>query len=451
MSGLNNVKRGDKVTHNRLGHLCDDNNSVVWPMLIGRSGKSRVLIGRSTAICQHILQLAGSTTPLTLPTGSTCASFHTDNSPATIYSLDFMHGSCNGRTRSLTMAQDQLRQHQPAGGPAASAEAVHTINAEGHSTLAPAHKHHALAQPSPPNAAAANNSLLQPPSLTLTTPSSPDSIHHSQPSSSPTESSPTHRKKSIDHLTVQEATPCRPNGLDAQSRREELSSSTAGTQPVLVKQYSKGSRAASSSNQSTNMKQRRQTRSNQVASEMPSLQKFSFQDILASIDPEVSASIDKIAEICGRSKMSLAHEYSSHLPPQGDLPMPLLQDHTDEIPIPRLEPVEEISSAHEGSVSDSHVPRSGATRLSIAGESSRTVEDLLSAAVTATSAAASHVHSSPAQETSRQAGPQSSYLPQLLAWLRNSQDESSQGSRRNPGAANALQRVLGAHSEPTGP
>lgn len=448
MSGNVNVQRPIKETHYWLGNSCDDSNSSLSRTLIGRRGKYREIIGRSTAICQRILQLAGSTTPLTLPTGSTCASFHTDNSPATIYSLDFMHGSCNGRTRSLTMAQDQLRQHQPAGGPAASAEALHAINAEHHTPLTPAHKH-ALAQPAPPNAA--DNSLLRPPSLALTSPTSTNSIHHFEPPPSPTEPPLARRNKSSDRLIAQEVTPCQSNDLDTQSRREHPSSSTAGTQPVLVKQYSKGPPSASSSGKSTSMKQRRQSRGNQVASDMPSLQKFSFQDILASIDPEVSTSIDKIAEICGRSKMSLADEYSSHLPPQGILPIPILQEHTDDIPIPRLQSVEEISSMREGSAPDSNAPRSGVTRLSIASESTRTMEDLLSAAVIATSAAASHVHSSHAQGDPRQSSAQNSYLPQLLAWLRNSQDESPQASRRNPGAANTLQRVLGTHSEPAAP
>ncbi|KAL9576554.1 MAG: hypothetical protein Q9212_007001 [Teloschistes hypoglaucus] len=346
------------------------------------------------------------------------------------------------------MAQDQLRQHQPAGGPAASAEALHVINAEHHTPLVPAHKH-ALAQPSPPNAA--DDSLLPPPSLTLTKPSSANSIDHFQPPPSPAETPLARHKNSSDYLIAQGVTSPQANALDTQSRRKKASSSTAGTQPVLVKQYSKGPPSASSSSQSTSMKQRRQSRGNQVASDMPSLQKFSFQDILASLDPEVSTSIDKIAEICGRSKMSLADEYSSHLPPQGNIPIPILQDHSDEIPIPRLESVDEVSSTPEGSIPDSNAPRSRVTRLSIAGESTRTIEDLLSAAVTATSAAASHVHSSHAQEESRQSNAQNSYLPQLLAWLRNPQDESPQASRRNPGAANALQRVLGSHAEPAAP
>ena len=50
---------------------------------------------------------------------------------------------------------------------------------------------------------------------------------------------------------------------------------------------------------------------------LPPLSAFSFSEILASIDSDVSADIHKIAEICGKSKLSMANEYGSHLPPHG--------------------------------------------------------------------------------------------------------------------------------------
>ncbi|MCJ1409411.1 hypothetical protein MMC19_003492 [Ptychographa xylographoides] len=53
--------------------------------------------------------------------------------------------------------------------------------------------------------------------------------------------------------------------------------------------------------------------------DLPPPSAFSFSEILAAIDPDVRASIDTIAEICGKSKMSLANEYGSHLPPQAEL------------------------------------------------------------------------------------------------------------------------------------
>ncbi|KAL8687107.1 MAG: hypothetical protein Q9218_006626 [Villophora microphyllina] len=340
------------------------------------------------------------------------------------------------------MAKDQLRQHQPADGPAASAEALHAVPADGDSTPAPKR---ALAQSSYPSAE--SQSLLQPPDPTFILPSSATHIEGPQLNLYPTEPHLARRNASRDRVADQEAALRRLNGLDIEPKSGAASGSVASTQPVLVRQYSKGSQAASNPNQSTKMKQNRHSRGSQDTSGMPSLQSFSFQDILASVDPEVSGSIDKIAEICGRSKMSLADEYSSHLPPQGHLPVPLLQDHVEGVPIPRLEPVEEVSSTHEGSVQGAHTTYSRATRLSIAGESMRTMEDLLSTAVTATSGAASHVHSSPAPGNTRRSGPQSSYLPQLLAWLRISRDGSAQTSRRDSMAANALQRALSSGTD----
>jgi len=53
--------------------------------------------------------------------------------------------------------------------------------------------------------------------------------------------------------------------------------------------------------------------------DLPPLSAFSFSEILAAIDPDVRSSIDTIAEICGKSKLSLANEYGSHMPPHGDL------------------------------------------------------------------------------------------------------------------------------------
>ncbi|KAF2685141.1 hypothetical protein K458DRAFT_417224 [Lentithecium fluviatile CBS 122367] len=52
---------------------------------------------------------------------------------------------------------------------------------------------------------------------------------------------------------------------------------------------------------------------------LPSLDDFSFSAILRAVDPEIRDAIDAIAEICARSRMSLADEYEAHLPPQGEI------------------------------------------------------------------------------------------------------------------------------------
>ncbi|KAK7179565.1 hypothetical protein PSPO01_14395 [Paraphaeosphaeria sporulosa] len=52
---------------------------------------------------------------------------------------------------------------------------------------------------------------------------------------------------------------------------------------------------------------------------LPSIEDFSFSAILRAVDPEIRDAIDAIAEICARSRLSLADEYDAHLPPQGEI------------------------------------------------------------------------------------------------------------------------------------
>ncbi|KAL6706337.1 hypothetical protein ACN47E_005627 [Coniothyrium glycines] len=53
--------------------------------------------------------------------------------------------------------------------------------------------------------------------------------------------------------------------------------------------------------------------------QLPSVDDFSFSAILRAVDPEIRDAIDAIAEICAKSRMSLADEYDAHLPPQGEI------------------------------------------------------------------------------------------------------------------------------------
>ncbi|KAL8936738.1 MAG: hypothetical protein Q9216_004779 [Gyalolechia sp. 2 TL-2023] len=242
------------------------------------------------------------------------------------------------------------------------------------------------------------------------------------------------------------------NGLDSKSKRDRKASdigSTASTQPVLVREYSQSS--SPSSMKQSDMRQKRASSRNKDSSDLPPLENFSFQDILASIDPEIHGSIDKIAEIYGRSRMSLADEYSSHLPPQGDIAMPSLQDHADQTRTSRLEPVEEASFTKEDPT-DSRSARTRAARLSLVGNPSRSPTDLSSNAVTSTSNVAPNVQSTAPREGNRRSDLHPSYVPQLLAWLRGSQEDpnrSSRVSRRDSRATAALQRALGSSVEPS--
>ena len=55
------------------------------------------------------------------------------------------------------------------------------------------------------------------------------------------------------------------------------------------------------------------------SSRLPPVDAFTFKNILRAVEPEIQPALDAIAEICSRSKLSLADEYSAHLPPQGEI------------------------------------------------------------------------------------------------------------------------------------
>jgi hypothetical protein len=77
--------------------------------------------------------------------------------------------------------------------------------------------------------------------------------------------------------------------------------------------------------------------------ELPPVSDFSIESIMAAIEPEIEGTIDAIAEIMGRSRLTLANEYDSHLPPQGEI---RATSH------PPLLPVEEASSSSERLAAD---------------------------------------------------------------------------------------------------
>ena len=167
---------------------------------------------------------------------------------------------------------------------------------------------------------------------------------------------------------------------------------------------------------------------------LPPVESFSFQDILASIGPEAEDSIDAIAEICGRSKMSLAEEHGSHRPPQGDMQF-RQNSPAESVPPMRLETVEEIRS--EG-------PHTRSRTRALALASATNARETISSDATA---AASNIVITGHNSTAGLSNPaQASLLPQILAWLRRATpsgaNDSSGFSDRNDGAVRALHNLL---------
>ncbi|RDW93129.1 uncharacterized protein DSM5745_00451 [Aspergillus mulundensis] len=130
-------------------------------------------------------------------------------------------------------------------------------------------------------------------------------------------------------------------------------SSSLASQPVLVRSYSGDPDENSGSskmptrrsflfpgNSSSSSQQRRQPEP-----EIPAGEEFSIDGILRAIEPNIRSTLNSIGEICGRSKLSLANEYGSHIAPLGEI----------RAPPGGLLPVEEASSTHEGYSGDNVV------------------------------------------------------------------------------------------------
>ncbi|KAK2756405.1 hypothetical protein FQN54_005297 [Arachnomyces sp. PD_36] len=104
--------------------------------------------------------------------------------------------------------------------------------------------------------------------------------------------------------------------------KSTTSRSTLASQPVIVRTYSAETDEPARS--PTTMPSRSSTLANEEWANhpdpgLPSIQDFSIEGILRAIEPDIRSTLDNIAEICGRSKLSLANEYGSHLPPQGEI------------------------------------------------------------------------------------------------------------------------------------
>ncbi|KAJ5318055.1 hypothetical protein N7508_002563 [Penicillium antarcticum] len=127
-----------------------------------------------------------------------------------------------------------------------------------------------------------------------------------------------------------------PRPLSRNSRVNNLGSerrpSTLPTRPVLVRAYS-GDVEDISSRTSTMPARRffpfngsRGAASAQPQPQsdvtLPSDKDFSIESILQAIEPDIRGTLDSIAEICGRSKLSLANEYGSHIAPLGEICAP---------------------------------------------------------------------------------------------------------------------------------
>ncbi|KAF2084597.1 hypothetical protein K490DRAFT_68532 [Saccharata proteae CBS 121410] len=148
-------------------------------------------------------------------------------------------------------------------------------------------------------------------------------------------------------------------------RSRPKSSSTAtsvSSQPVLVRTYSGSSRSRPPSQ----LRSRTHPTMSRGAT-LPPADAFSFDGILRAVEPEIQGAIDAIAEICARSRLSLADEYGAHMPPQGEIlaSMPSRQNATGSrwwSPENTLTAVPEASSSSERLAAESRKSSSAGGR-----------------------------------------------------------------------------------------
>lgn len=95
--------------------------------------------------------------------------------------------------------------------------------------------------------------------------------------------------------------------------------SSTFNQPVIVRTYSGASRPRSQHREPLGVrKENIMTKSKAKANaKLPPIEAFTFKGIMEEIKHDVSEDLERIAEICARSKYSLSNQYEVHMPPHG--------------------------------------------------------------------------------------------------------------------------------------
>ncbi|KFY19193.1 hypothetical protein V493_08088 [Pseudogymnoascus sp. VKM F-4281 (FW-2241)] len=124
------------------------------------------------------------------------------------------------------------------------------------------------------------------------------------------------------HASTPPRSPSRfPNPANAEfsSHRYTKSASARNStfsQPVIVRTYSSpSSRPASRQLSSPRIKK---SIYKMTKAELPPVEAFTFKGIMDSIQGSVADDLDRIAEICARSRYSLSNQYEVHMPPHGE-------------------------------------------------------------------------------------------------------------------------------------
>ncbi|RYP05185.1 hypothetical protein DL764_003965 [Monosporascus ibericus] len=152
-----------------------------------------------------------------------------------------------------------------------------------------------------------------------------------------------HRTSALRELNRSQ--PVSRHGYTKSNGTPSTTSTTTGTysQPVIVRTYS-GPPPSSSANRRAsrrvplstvsatsnasnwrqgwngivpNMARQKEKRQAGVDAKLPPLEAFSFKSIMADMQQDIGADLDRIAEICARSRYSLSNQYEVHVAPHG--------------------------------------------------------------------------------------------------------------------------------------
>lgn len=137
------------------------------------------------------------------------------------------------------------------------------------------------------------------------------------------ESTRAYRTTALRHLNGTARPPLWKNRQTNHSSRQPP---TPATQPVLVRAYSGGPAAVPSPSAKMSMRLSlsftASSRARNREPELPSDEEFGIDGILRAIEPNIRDTLHSIGQICGRSRLSLANEYGSHIAPLGEIRAP---------------------------------------------------------------------------------------------------------------------------------
>ncbi|KXG49571.1 uncharacterized protein PGRI_055390 [Penicillium griseofulvum] len=167
---------------------------------------------------------------------------------------------------------------------------------------------------------------------TLTSPRPSSSLPRGWPRSTSHVAPSQQRYESEDPATAYRATALRQlNGSPRPQSRPRVDNpprrSSLATRPVLVRAYSGDEQrtprpSSMSARRFLSFSSRSGAPRSQSDVALPSDKDFSIESILQAIEPDIRGTLDSIAEICGRSKLSLSNEYGSHIAPLGEICAP---------------------------------------------------------------------------------------------------------------------------------